>query len=181
MKKILFKEEQKFKQPWLWMIIIPAAASGIFFFGYAFDKQLVNGKPVGDNPMSDTGLIIVGGFVILLMIGITALFLYMKLITEVDKDGIHFRYPPLINKKKSIFKAEIDSYQIREYNPIKEYGGWGVKQSSKKWGKAYNVSGKTGMQLILKNGTKVLFGTQRGDAFKSAVSRMMNTEQPEEL
>jgi len=86
MKRILFKEEQRFKQPWIWLIFIPVAASPVFIFGYGMNKQLIHGEPFGDKPMSDTGLIIVGAFVILLMIAITALFLYMKLITEVDKE-----------------------------------------------------------------------------------------------
>lgn len=176
MKSVLFKEEQKFKQPWMWLIIIPSAVGAIIFFGYAFNEQLLNSKPVGDNPLSDIGLIIFGSFIILLMIGITWLFYYMKLIIEIDKTGIHFSYPPMIMKKKSILKPDIKSFNIREYHPIKEYGGWGVKQTSEKWGQAYNVSGKIGMQVFLKDGKKVLFGTQRPDAFYSAVVKMMDSE-----
>jgi hypothetical protein len=176
MKSPYFKEEQKFKQAWMWLIIIPSVVGTLVYFSFAFNKQIINGEPVGNNPISDTGLIILGSFTILLMLGLTMLFYKMRLKVEVDRTGIHFTYPPMILKNKSILKPEIESYIIREYNPIMEYGGWGVKQSSMKWGKAYNVSGNTGMQLYLKDGKKVLFGTQRPDAFEKAVARMMSTD-----
>ncbi len=48
--------------------------------------------------------------------------------------------------------------------------GWG------KSGSAFNVKGNIGLQLYLKNGKKVLFGTQRPDALKRAMDKMMKEE-----
>ena len=70
-------------------------------------------------------------------------------------------------------KFEIDRFEIREYKPIKEYGGWGMKQGKKGVGKAYSVSGNIGLQLYLTNGKKVLIGTQRRDAMLRAIRKMM--------
>lgn len=111
---------------------------------------------------------------------------YFKLKLEVwiDQDGIHYRFFPLIRKNRLISKAEIQRFEIRKYNPIIDYGGWGVRFGlgmklkfnfglGSKWGKAYIVSGNTGLQLYLTNGKKVLFGTQRSQAILYTMEEMM--------
>ena len=122
MEKTIFKEVQKFRQPWIWLIIVPAVAGGIIYFGLGINKQIVRGEPFGNQPISDAGLIIIAIFSMLIMIGIPLLFYSIKFIVEIRESGIFFRYPPLIRKEKSILKSEIDSYEVREYRPIREYG-----------------------------------------------------------
>ena len=175
MSKVIYKEEQKFGQPWIWMIIIPVNMASLLFFAFGFNEQLIDGKAFGDNPMPNVELIIAGIVTLISMIGLTILFYKMKLVVEIQKDGIHFRYPPMINKFKVILKEEIDRFEVREYKPIAEYGGWGIKKGTKKYGKAYNVRGKLGLQLYLKNNSKVLFGTQRKSAIADATNKMMNS------
>ena len=174
MAKTLYKEEQKFGQPWIWLIFLPATAGSLIFFSFGLHKQLFLGEPFGDNPMSDTGLIGTTVLVTLMMIGVTVLFYKMKLVVEIRDDGIHYRYPPMIKRFRKISRDEIERLEVREYKPIKEFGGWGIKVGSKKYGKAFNVRGNMGLQLYLKNGSRILFGTQRKAAIGDAASRMMN-------
>ena len=54
-----------------------------------------------------------------------------------------------------------------------EYGGYGMRSGSRKYGKAYNVSGKTGLQLYLSNGKKLLIGTQNPRQAQKAMEAMM--------
>jgi hypothetical protein len=70
--------------------------------------------------------------------------------------------------------VEIESFEVRTYRPVTEYGGWGIKGSSRN--KAYNISGNVGLQLKLKNGRRVLFGTQESQAVEYAMRKMMNSE-----
>ena len=179
MVKTIYKEEQKFGQPWIWLIWVPLTAGSLVFFGFGLHRQLFLGEPFGDKPMPDTGLIITSILVVLMMIGLTVLFYRMKLVVEIRSDGIHYRYPPMIMKFRRISREEIDRLEVREYKPLKEYGGWGIKAGTKKYGKAFNVKGNQGLQLYLKNGSKVLFGTQRRAAITTAAHKMMNTESPE--
>jgi hypothetical protein len=86
MEKVLFKEEQRFSQPWIWLILVPVSVSVLWVFGSGFNKQLVNGEPWGDKPMSDGGLIVFGIFIILMMIGLTFLFYKMKLEVEIKME-----------------------------------------------------------------------------------------------
>jgi len=173
MSKHYFKEEQGFNRPVVWAIFIALFSTAMIPFVIGINQQLIQGEPWGDNPMSDTGLIVSAVLVFLLMIGLVFLFVKTRLIVEVKEDGIRYSYPPLINKKRDLLKSRIDRFELRKYRPVIEYGGWGVKMGSRKWGKAYNVNGNMGMQFYLKDGAKILFGTQRGEAFHRAVQKMM--------
>ena len=58
----LFKERQRFKQWWLWLILL--GTNGLFLFGVF--KQVIVGQQFGDKPMSNLGLLIATVLTILL-------------------------------------------------------------------------------------------------------------------
>jgi hypothetical protein len=177
MERSYFKEEQKFDQWWFRLIMILSWVPILVIFGVGIYQQIVLKKPFGNNPTSDTGLLVTTAFVFLIMAATTWLTFTMKLITEITDKGIHYRFPPLIIRVKTIPKESIAEYQVRKYSPLGDYGGWGIKGGGFKKGKAYNVKGDIGLQLRLKTEKKVLFGTQRPEAIKSAMDKMMNTNQ----
>ena len=173
MNKVLFKEEQQFRQWWWIVLILGATIPAMVMNIYAIYQQIVRGIQVGDSPVPNVMLIV--GLVFLCV----ALWSYFSLKLEVwiDQDGIHYRFFPLIRKNRLISKAEIERFEIRKYNPIIDYGGWGVRRGfGRKWQRAYNVSGNIGLQLYLTNGKKVLFGTQRSQAILYAMDEMMKSE-----
>jgi len=88
----------------------------------------------------------------------------------IDDEGIHYKMFPFHFKWQTIAWQEIHNLEIRTYRPLKEFGGWGLRFGQS--GKAYTISGKTGLQLQLKNGRKVLFGTQKADVMKSYLQEM---------
>jgi hypothetical protein len=101
---------------------------------------------------------------ILLFLIVGLLFL-LQLKTTVDDEGIHYQFIPFHFKQKTILWQDIKSAEVRKYEPLKEYGGWGIKGFSKK-NRAYNVKGNIGLQLVLKTGDKILFGTQKEEELK---------------
>jgi hypothetical protein len=173
MEKILFKEEQRFTQWWLWGLLIFAFAVGVVPIWYGLYKQVSTGTPWGDNPTSDAGLVIIAIFTTLLMGGILILLRLTTLYIEIRIDGIYFRFPPFVQKWRSISKEEIEKYTVGKYNPIREYGGYGMRRSFGKYGRAYNVSGNTGVRLFLKNGKIILLGTQRAQAMAYAMQKLI--------
>ena len=173
MRRIFFKEEQYINQLWIWAVLIVSMGAMIVPTAIGFYKQFYLGKPWGTNPTGDEALLWIGGLELVFAIGLIVLIIKMKLVTVVKEDGFYYRYPPLILKEKRIGKEEIERFEIRKYKPILEYGGWGVRLGSRKAGRAYNVKGNIGLQLELKNGRKILFGTQRADALKRAMEKMM--------
>ncbi len=68
------------------------------------------------------------------------------------------KFIPFHNTPRLIDWNEIEKLEVVKYDPIGDYGGWGIK--SKKGKKAYNVSGDIGLKLYLKNGKNILIGTQ---------------------
>ena len=170
MNKILFKEEQQFRQWWWIVLILGATIPAMVMCVYALYQQTVRGVQVGNSPAPNGVLIIVFIFLCVMLWG----YYKLKLEVWIDQDGIHYRFFPLILSNKLISKEEIQRYEIRKYNPIIDYGGWGVRRGfGRKWQRAYNVSGNIGLQIYLTNGKKVLFGTQRSQAILYAMDEMM--------
>ena len=127
-----FHEEQQFRQPWVWLLllVITLCVSGMFVQG--FYTQLYLGQAWGDRPMTDTALVISAAFSFLISAGLTLLFYKLKLITEVGPDGIHIRFFPLT--RRNISFDNITSCKARTYRPIREYGGWGHPLQQKRKG-----------------------------------------------
>jgi len=145
----VFVEEQRFRQLWLFMILI--ISLGIPLVIIALDVF----KSDGTDSEALIGLIVV-----VISTFLTFGLIYsMRLKTRIDEKGIHYQFWPFHWSLKQISWEEIQTAEFRKYDPLGEYGGWGIK-GFRKHGRAYNVSGDKGIQLVLKNGKKVLFGTQ---------------------
>ena len=160
---LAFTETQRFTQIWLWALVILVAAIG----WWAFIVQIIFGHDFGTNPAPDALLWII---FILLGVGFPMFFRGLKLVTELHDDHILLRYSPIY--KRRILYSDIKSVHTRQYRPIAEYGGWGIRWSPTN-GIAYNVSGNMGVQLELTNGKKLLIGSQHADELERAIKGRM--------
>jgi hypothetical protein len=105
-------------------------------------------------------------------VGIIVLFISMQLKTKIDDKGVTFSFKPFLRDRAYTW-AEIDKVWVRKYKPISEYGGWGFKGGFlRKAGRAYNVWGDKGLQLELKNGKRILIGTQKHDELVVFLKRL---------
>lgn len=165
MLRIYFREVQRFNQFWIWLIL--AVVVGIWLWGII--QQVLLGEPFGNNPVSDLGLFLIG-FIVLIPV---VLIFSIKMVTEIRKDGIYYKMAPLM-KFKHIKPDEIKSWMVRNYSPIREFGGWGIRFSmSNLGGKAINVKGRDGLQLELESGKRLLLGTQKPKDIEKAMTKMM--------
>lgn len=144
------KEIQYFRQLWILVILIFVTAIPIFGLVY----QLTTGNPFGNNPMPNWGYIPL----LILLLGLDLMFWKANLTTTYNAKGISYRFVPFHFSNRSILWKDVDQITIRKYSPIKEYGGWGLRGFGKN--RAFNVSGNIGVQIHLKDGHKILFGTQ---------------------
>jgi hypothetical protein len=160
MNDLQFEESQQFRNRSFWIFLGTLLLFLITLFGYGFIKQIILGQPFGTKPASDSGIILTTAFVYLLCAGLFLLFFFAKLTTIINKDGVFIKYVPFRNRKKHIPLNEIESLHVRKYDPIREYGGFGLRFGFK-GGMAYNVSGFWGLQIIMKDGEKILIGTQK--------------------
>lgn len=156
----IFKEQQRFKQTWLIIIMIISSITSLGIVVGVYVK----------NPNSFTSLelaLIIG--LVLVASGIIFLF---KLTTRIDEKGIHYKFLPFHFSTKTISWSEINKAYVRKYDALGEYGGWGLKGGSlwdKSKGKAINVSGDVGIQLELTNQKKLLIGTQKENNAKKVL------------
>ncbi|WP_178987794.1 hypothetical protein [Winogradskyella schleiferi] len=157
----IFKEEQRFNQ--LWLIIVMALSVlvtiGIILGTYSNDPSSFSGLEL---------ILVIG--VTILAAGLIFLF---KLSTRIDEFGIHYKFFPFHRSFKVIKWNEIHNAFVRKYSAVSEYGGWGLRGSllwNKSKRKAINVSGTIGIQLILKNGNKLLIGTQKQNEAESVLA-----------
>ena len=152
-KDVLFFEKQKFTHWWLWLILM--LVNGLFIFGVY--KQVLCGQQFGNKPMSNNGLIVA----CILTILITFFIYSLSLETLIKKDGIYVRFFPFHLSFKHFTWDKISKSFVREYHPIGEYGGWGLRLGLFGVGNAYNVSGNKGLQLEFFDRKKLLIGTQK--------------------
>ena len=157
---VFYREVQRFRQVWLWIITLSIPALMI----YAVVQQLFLGKPFGNNPAPDVVLIILA---VIFGLGLPALLLATNLTTEVHSDGVHIRFFPFHLSLRKVASGELQRYEARTYSPLKEYGGWGIRYGSK--GKAYNISGNRGVQLEFSGGERLLLGSQRPEELAQAI------------
>ncbi|NRA92264.1 MAG: hypothetical protein HRU26_06195 [Psychroserpens sp.] len=143
----VFIEQQRFTQLWIIVLII-------------FSTIVPVGIILTEAKSMESSELVIALSVVILAPAIIFLF---KLKTRIDEKGIHYRFIPFHLKTQLIPWSDIDKIYVRNYNPISEYGGWGIKGGSlwnKKKGTAVNVKGDVGIQLELKNNKKLLIGTQ---------------------
>jgi len=172
MKRTLFTEEQKFTQWWMKAILLFTLLSVFVPFAYGIYSQEVLGEPLGSESPMTTGGLIVTGITSLFIVGLMVMFfVYVKLKTKITNEGLFVTFPPFINKWKKFTPKEIEKYEVRRYNAMREYGGYGFKRRLRH-GQSYTISGRIGLQLYLKNGKKLLIGTQRKQAIEYAMAKL---------
>ncbi|MCY0977835.1 hypothetical protein PGH12_15830 [Chryseobacterium wangxinyae] len=80
--------------------------------------------------------------------------------------GIQVRFFPFHLQYRYFPWKKIKKVSIRSYSPITEYSGWGLRIGMFGRGKAYNISGNIGLQLVFKDGKRLLIGTQKSAEIK---------------
>ena len=136
-----FDEVQTFDQKWIWILLGLQIA-------VVFLPLLLTGQPW-------SAILLIGSALLMVLVLMSSI----KLYTRIDDHGIHYRMAPLHWKNRFIPWEEIDQVYVRQYSPLKEYGGWGIRYGSN--GMALNIKGNQGIQVVRKNGKRLLIGTQR--------------------
>ena len=176
MERLIYKEEQSFRQsfiPWIMLSAIILAMGGM---GVDFYQQFFLAKSSGNESANSQGMIWSSILAFIIMGTAFVFILNGNLTTEIWTDGIRYRFPPFIQKMRHIPLTEIVSVEVGKYKPLAEFGGWGVRRRILSGKTAYNVSGRFGMQIRKKNGRQVMFGTRKQDEIKRAVDKMLQPE-----
>ena len=174
MEKVIFQEEQRNNQSWLVVVLIVSLFAALTPFIYGIYSQEVLQQPFGNNPVSSGVLAAIGSGVLLVVGGANLLVLKMRLKTKVTNEAIWVSFPPL-RKWKKITPAMIQHWEIKTYNPNRDFGGHGMKRT-RKYGVCYTIHGNIGLQIIFTDGRKFLIGTQKKQALEHAMRKLMANE-----
>jgi len=154
----LFREVQRFRQWFFWVPLL--VVTGVIW--WQFGEQVILGHPRGTRPIPDS---VAWVLAIVFGLGFPAFAAVVRLVTEVRPGLVMVRLVPF--RFRRISTREVDSAQSREYSAMREFGGWGIRIS--KNGRAYNAYGKTGVQFVLADGSRILIGTQRPEELLAAL------------
>jgi hypothetical protein len=160
---IYFEETQRFRQWWLWVLLVIAVA-GVWV---TFIAKFLVGRLNGDKPDFDGGMFAIW---LLVGVGLPLLFWFCRLQTRVTEHVIWLRFTPFHLKPVQIPIRGIISAEAVTYSPLMDFGGWGIRWGLK--GKAYNVSGNHGVQLEYgADGKRLLIGSQNSPALAEAIRK----------
>ena len=144
----LFEEKQKFTQWWVWsLLLLPIIITASFSLP----------------PNSGPGVIIA--------LAIPLLFYFFELRVQVNEQGLHYQFFPVHFRSYRIKKSDIEKIEALKYRPLGDYGGWGIRYGFK--GKCYNVKGNLGVKVFLKNGSYILFGSQRHKELEKSLQKII--------
>ncbi|WP_375443809.1 hypothetical protein [uncultured Fibrella sp.] len=154
-----YKEIQRMNQ-W-WLLLLLAAFLGLG--AWALVSQIGLGHPIGDKPISSSGLL----FVALLPVTAITLVLACSLTTEVTTDGIRLKYFPVWNT--------VVKWQEVKYVKIISYGfvGYGISFTAE-YGTVYNAKGNSGLLVQKTDGSRLLIGTQRPAELLNAINQHLD-------
>jgi hypothetical protein len=159
-KEVLFTEVQKFRQWWLWLILILASTPLLCILIY----QLVTGQPVGDKPASNGAL---AALVVFISVPMLLGFYFIKLFTIIDSDTIYYGFGVSTSNLNPIHLADITSMDVVPYKS----NGLGMRLSST-FGTIYNTSGGMGLFITKTSGEKLVIGTKHPEELKAAIGKM---------
>jgi len=162
----VFKEEQRFNQWWLIALFV------LVYAKIGYDLVLLFKDNTKVNTDALTALIFSGVIIIL----VTILIFSITLKIRIDEKGVSYKFYPFHFKAKNIPWNRLEECSVRKYSPILEYGGWGLRGMVRlklfgigEKGRAYNIKGNIGIQMVLKDGSKILLGTQKMGQAKDVI------------
>jgi hypothetical protein len=150
--RVLFTEYQRFNRWWHWVImggvtLVPLAALSFIFIRFQQARPAF------------WPLI----FVALLPAATLAAVYFVRMGTTVRTDELIVRFFPL---RRRIPLAQIESFEPIKYHWM-DLGGWGARWNGADW--SFTVEGDRAIRLRMRNGKRLLIGTQRIDELTSAL------------
>jgi len=158
--KFLFEEKQKCNLKAVWILIIAVSCSMFTVSIIEINSAIHAAKSTSINYF---------GLIFPLFIGAgLPLFLYsLTMITTVTDSHIVIKYFPV---GKAVMKIEdIQSIEMRTYEALNEFGGWGIKYGFKK--KCYTMSGNEGVEIKFKDGRCILIGSHKNNELYNAITK----------
>jgi len=156
-EKVLFHESQHFSRLWLSILLV-----GV----WCFFLLIIPTEDYSEiRSISDIGAIFTPVFASIILLFLISI----RLDTKIKQDGIYVRFFPINIKYRKYSWRMLDKVFVRKYSALFEFGGWGIRGITNR-NRAFNIWGNTGIQLVKKNGNKLLIGTQKSEEAKEVLN-----------
>jgi hypothetical protein len=116
--------------------------------------QIFFHRPWGGPPVTNGDLLFLTGLTLLVYVRLIT----VRLVTELRPEQLSIAMKGLWRRTR-IPVADIRTAVAVEYDPVSEYRGYGIRSGPR--GQAYIASGNEAVQLELRNGRKLLVGSQQ--------------------
>lgn len=124
----------------------------------------MNAPPLYQETQTFSPWVIAVVIAVVLLLGAVLL---MRLTTTVTPDAVSIRYGVLYRTRIPL--SDVARAEAVEYSPIRDYGGWGIRGSSRR--RALNARGNQGVLLTRADGTTLLVGSQHPRDLLDALAR----------
>lgn len=164
MKALIYKERLKYER-WDVLILLLVLTISLFL---AFGYKLLSDS-MGFSPVEAIFALVFLGFLAFLWFYLAR----VRMKIEITEVGIKFRYYPLHSKSRKISFSQIEKVEAINTPWSAEYTGLSV--NFRPVDKVYSTIGRTGIQLLLKNGEVLFLGTKNPDKVKSLIDKNLES------
>jgi hypothetical protein len=158
-RPVLFRETQSFPLGYAKIALaIPPAALAIVTC-----RQILWHHP-WENPAMTNGNLL---FLTILLVVVYIRLITVRLVTELRPDQLSVAMKGFWRRTR-VAVSDIRSARVTDYDAVAEYGGYGIRSGPH--GRAYIASGRQALQLELKDGRKLLIGSQLPQEFAQRIA-----------
>lgn len=162
----IFVETQRFRQPVLWIAVVPVLLIPGLIFGYGMVQQLMWKEPWGGAGTTDPFLVVVGTLAIMFTASVVLLLVIARMTVEVNEAELTIDFHPFVTDIYAL--TRIVSFNVVAYRPLRDVRGRGIRKMEK--GRAYTVSGRQGVLIVLADGRRLLIGSGMPEKLHHALS-----------
>lgn len=161
-----YSEEQRFRQPWVWTVLLAIAMGSTVLIAYFGVTRFLLGDHAADRPLSDQLMMTVSIATVGVVWILTTVLYQVRLTTRVSLDRLQVHLAPL-SEPLTVLIRDIQGLSICRYRPILDYGGWGTRHG--KYGQGYTITGDRGVRVLVVSGESFLIGSQRPEELLAAL------------
>lgn len=154
----LYIETQKFRQPWLWGLLIGLE---MIYLGFAIYVLHVDTPTTRALPVGLLAMLLLPPTLLLLGFGMA------RLEIQVDQEILAYRWAPFQKTFKVLPWIQVKTLSLEPYPGL----GLGLR-ATRKFGYVIKAAGKYGLYLELEGGQRLLIGTRDPQALHAAIDRL---------
>ncbi len=174
---LLYREVQGFLpwEPfWSWLLVggfalLPLVIILVVLVTFVVGRRRPKRKSTGHGRLAAGIVALLFSGILILLLPIPAMLVLPQLTIEVRPGEVTAQLWPFQLSPERIDLAGAASHVERTYDPVGEFGGWGIRGRGPS--RAYNARGTRGVQLQFYDGTQLLLGSQQPAALADAITQ----------